>query len=95
LIEDIHFGGMIADKAFDTDWIIEEMNRRKAKIVISQRPQRKQPLEIDREIYKWRHLIENFFCKIQDYKAIAMRCEKTDRNFSSMINLCAAIINAK
>jgi len=95
LIEGIYFGGMIADKAFDADWIIEEMKHRKAKIVISQRPKRKQPIEIDKEIYKWRHLIENFFCKIQDYKAIAMRCEKTDRNFSSIINICAAIINAK
>jgi len=43
---------MIADKAFDCDWIIEEMNKRTAKIVISQRPQRKQPLEIDRKMYK-------------------------------------------
>jgi len=95
LIEGISFGGIIADKAFDADWIIEEMNKRKAHIVISQRPQRKQPIEIDKEIYKWRHLIENFFCKIQDYKAIAMRCEKTDTNFSSLINICAAVINAK
>jgi len=71
------------------------MKRRDVKIVISHRPQRKQPLEIDKEIYKWRHLIENFFCKLQDYKAIVMRCEKTDQNFSSIINLCAAIINAK
>jgi len=39
LIEGIYFGGIIADKAFDADWIIEEMNKRKAKIVISQRPQ--------------------------------------------------------
>jgi len=86
---------MITDKAFYTDWIVEEMNRRKAKIVISQRPQRKQPLEVDKEVYKWWHLIENFFCKIQDCKAIAMRCEKTERNFSSFINICAAIINTK
>jgi len=95
LIEGVHFGGMIADKAFDVDWIIEDMNKRKAKIIISQRPQRKQPLEIDKEIYKWRHLIENFFCKLQEYKAVAMRCEKTDRNFSSIINICATVINAK
>jgi len=85
LIEGIHFGGIITDKAFDADWIIEEMNRCKSKIVISQRPQRKQPLKIDKEIYKCRHLIENLLNKIQDYKAIAMRCEKTDRNFSSFI----------
>jgi len=41
LIEGIYFGGMIADKAFDANWIIEEMNKRKAKIVISQSARRK------------------------------------------------------
>ena len=34
LIKDIEFGGLIADKAFDSNWIIEDMNERKAKIVI-------------------------------------------------------------
>ncbi len=63
LIKDAQFNGLIADKAFDANWIIAELNRRGAKIVISQMPRRTAPLDIDREIYKWRHLIENFFCK--------------------------------
>ncbi len=95
LIENIEFGAILADKAFDANWIIEEMNERGAKIVISQRPKRKHPLQIDEEIYKWRHLIENFFGKLKEFKAIALRCEKTDRNFASMINMCAAVINSK
>ena len=32
LIKDIEFGGLIADKAFDSNWIIEEMNERGAQI---------------------------------------------------------------
>ena len=40
---------------------------------------RKHPLPIDAEIYKWRHLIENFFAKLKAFKAIAMRSDKTDR----------------
>ena len=95
LIEGISFGAMLADKAFDANWIIQEMNERGAQIVISQRPQRRQPLDIDEEIYKWRHLIENFFGKLKEFKGIAMRSEKTDRNFKSMIYACAAIINSK
>jgi len=95
LIEDIDFDAILADKAFDANWIIDEMNQRGTKIVISQRPQRTKPLQIDEEIYKWRHLIENFFAKLKEFKAIAMRCEKTDRNFSSMIYACAAVINSK
>src|ERR1700744_6177555 len=38
LIKDAEFGGLIADKAFDANWIIAELNERTAKIVISQRP---------------------------------------------------------
>ena len=52
LIKDVELGGLIADKAFDANWIIGELNKRGAKIVISQRPKRKAPLDIDREIYK-------------------------------------------
>lgn len=95
LIDGISFDAMIADKAFDSNWIIDEMNERGAKIIISQRPQRNTPLNIDLEMYKWRHLIENFFAKLKEFKAIALRCEKTDRNFASMIYACAAVINSR
>ena len=95
LIKGVEFGGLIADKAFDSDWIIEDMNERGAQIVISQRPQRLQPLDIDSEIYKWRHLIENFFCKLKEFKRIAMRACKTDRSFEAMIYACSAIINSR
>ena len=43
LIEGVQFGGLIADKAFDSDWIIENLNERGAKIVISQHPRRLPP----------------------------------------------------
>ena len=95
LIRGIDFGGLIADKAFDSNWIIEEMNERGAQIVISQRPQRSKPLEIDAEIYKWRHLIENFFCKLKEFKRIALRSDKTDQSFKAMIYASAAIINSR
>jgi len=95
LIEDIEFAGLIADKAFDADWIIEDMNQRGAQIVISQHPRRTKPLEIDAEIYKWRHLIENFFCKLKEFKRIAMRSDKTDTSFQAMIYASAAVINSR
>ena len=95
LIEDIAFGSLIADKAFDSNWIIADMFDRGANIVISQRPRREHPLDIDLEIYKWRHSIENFFCKIKEFKRIALRSEKTDTSFAAMIYLASAVINAK
>jgi transposase len=95
LIEGIAFDGLIADKAFDADWIITEMNQRGVRVVISQMPKRKLPLDIDKEVYKWRHLIENFFCKLKEFKRIAMRSDKTDESFTAMIHLGAAIINSR
>ena len=95
LIRGLEFGAMLADKAFDSNWIVEDMNARGAKIVISQRPQRLAPLEIDEEMYKWRHLIENYFQKLKEFKRIAMRSDKTDTSYAAMINLCSAIINSR
>jgi len=95
LIKDIEFGGLIADKAFDSNWIIEDMNERNAKIVISQHPRRAKPLDIDTDIYKWRHLIENFFGKLKEFKRIAMRSDKTDSSFEAMIYLATAVIQSR
>ena len=95
LIDGVEFGGLIADKAFDSNAIIADLNERGAKIVISQHSQRSQPLTIDAEIYKWRHLIENFFCKLKEFKRIALRSDKTDQSFKAMINLVAAVINSR
>jgi len=95
LIKDIEFGGLIADKAFDSNWIIEDLNERGAKIVISQHQRRSKPLDIDKDIYKWRHLIENFFGKLKEFKRVAMRSDKTDASFEAMIYLATAVIHSR
>ena len=95
LIEGVTFAALIADKAFDSDAIIAELDARGAKVVISQHSRRAQPLAIDTEMYKWRHLIENFFCKLKEFKRIAMRADKTDQSFAANIHLAAAVINSR
>lgn len=95
LIEGVDFAALIADKAFDSDAVLADLDGRGAKAVISPHPRRSRPLAIDSEIYKWRHLIENFFCKLKEFKRIAMRAEKTDRSFSAMIYLVAAVLNSR
>ena len=95
LIDGIEFGALLADKAFDSNNIVADLDERGARIVISQLPRRSVPLQIDTEIYKWRHLIENFFCKLKEFKRIAMRACKTDRSFEALIYLAAAVINSR
>jgi transposase len=95
LIEGVAFDALIADKAYDSDSIIAELDARGAKAVISQHPRRARPLRIDEEMYKWRHLIENLFCKLKEFKRIAMRSDKTDSSYSANLFLAAAIINSR
>jgi hypothetical protein len=52
--------------------------RARAKAVIFQHPRRAQPRSAKAEMYKWRHLIENLFCKLKKFKRVAMRaCART------------------
>ena len=95
LIDGLTFGALIAHKALDSNQIIADLNARGAKIVISQHPRRAAPLPLDTELYKWRHLIENFFCKLKEFKRIAMRADKTDQSFNAIIHLAAAVINSR
>ena len=95
LIKGIQFDALLADKAFDSNWIVEDLNQRGAQVIISQRSARAQKLKIDAKMYEWRHLIENYFCKLKEFKRIAMRACKTDQSFSAMIYLAVAIINSR
>jgi hypothetical protein len=57
LIDGINFDALLGDKAFDANWIVEELDQRGAKVVISQHPGRAQKLKIDTEMYNgatWR-----------------------------------------
>ena len=95
LIDGLSFAALIADKAFDSNAIIADLDQRGAKVVISQHQRRTKSLPLDTEMYKWRHLIENFFCKLKEFKRIAMRADKTDQSFNANIHLAAAVINSR
>ena len=56
---------------------------------------RKATIAFDREMYRWRHLIENAFAKLKEFRAIATRYDKTDVSFAASIHLAAAIIAAR
>jgi transposase len=84
---------LLADKAFDADArVIEPLRAAGKKFVIPPRSNRKLLRSYDREMYKARHLMENFYCKLKLYQAIATRYDKTARNFLAGIHLAAAVI---
>jgi transposase len=84
---------LLADKAFDADErVIEPLLAAGKTPVIPPKSNRKTPRTFDKELYKARHLIENFVCKLKEFRAIATRYEKTARNFLAGIHLAASVI---
>jgi len=65
LIEGLSCGKLLADRAFDANWLREMLAEAKIEAVIPPKSNRRFPAEFDCDTYKWRHLIENFFGKNQ------------------------------
>ena len=85
------FDALLADKAFDNKAIRAELSDRGAIAVIPLKADRKVPIPCDLELDKWRHLVENFFCKIKEFRRIATRYDKTDTRFAAAIHLVSTV----
>jgi transposase len=84
---------LLADKAFDADKrVIEPLRAAGITPVIPSMPGRKRPRPYDRHLYEARHLIENFFCKLKQFRAIATRYDKRAVNFLAGIYAAAILI---
>ena len=93
LLPQIKARTVIADKGFDADQrVLGPLLRAGKQAVIPPKTNRKQQRWYDKELYKARHLIENFFAKLKLFRAIATRYDKTAQNFLAAIHLAAATI---
>src|SRR3954463_3996078 len=92
MLKDLDVAALLADKAFDTNAIRADLNERGAQAVIPPKADRTTRIPCDVERDKWRHLVENFFCKIKEFRRIATRYDKTDTSFAAMIHLAATVL---
>ena len=84
---------LLADKAFDADKrVIEPLLRAGKTPVIPSMPGRKNPRPYDRVLFAARHLIENFFCKLKQFRAIATRYDKRAINFLAGVYAASILI---
>jgi transposase len=83
---------LLADKAYDADKrVIEPLTAAGRTAVIPPRKKRLTPRKYDKVLYEARHLIENFFCWVKRFRAIATRYDKTARNFRAAFQMVAAL----
>lgn len=93
LLSDLKAEMLLADKAFDADErVLEPLKAAGKSAVIPPKSNRKEKREYDKEIYKERHKIENFFEKIKQYRAIATRYDKRATTFLGAVHLVASLV---
>ena len=93
LLEAVDPGVLIADKAFDADPFIGALNDRAITPVIPSKSNRKTPRPCDFALDCERDLIERFFNKLKNFRAIATRYDKLAKIFLAGVQLaCAAIL---
>ena len=92
LIKGLSFDAMLADKAFDADHLRQTLKDRGAEAVIPAKQNRLTHIPHDETAYKWRHLIENYFSKIKEFRGVNTRFDKTDMSYQATWNIAATII---
>jgi transposase len=92
LIEGITADVLLADKGYDTDAILEQAIRQGMEPVIPPKRNRKIQRQYDEELYKLRHLVENAFLHLKQWRGIATRYAKNSASFLAAIHIrCIAL----
>ena len=86
----------VGDKGYDSDHNRELARAAGAVTVIPYRSNRRNiPKRFAKAIYRGRARIEQMIGKLKRFKRVALRCEKTARNFRSIVALAATFILIK
>jgi len=92
LLEGREADNAIMDKAYDSNDVLNQLDKQGIKAVIPPKSNRRDQRDYDKHLYKERHLVECFINKIKHYRRIFSRFDKTARNFMGFIRFAATLI---
>ncbi len=84
---------VVEDMGYDCDAHRDTLRGNNNEPVIPGRKNRKLEIVYDKVIYRSRQTIERFFGKLKEKRRLAVRYEKTDRNFLGFIALASLLIH--
>jgi transposase len=92
LIEGITAEQLLADRGYDTSAILEQAAAQGMNAVIPPKKNRKIQREYDEELYRLRHLVENAFLWLKQWRGIATRYAKHTASFLAAVHIrCIAL----
>ena len=80
-----------ADKGYDADALIETLDERGITPVIPPKANRREPRKTDFALYRERNLVERFFSKLKQYRALATRYDKLANTFLAAVALVCVL----
>jgi putative transposase len=83
---------VIADKGYDSDKLVQKIEKQGAEAVIPPKKNRKVLRTYDEYVYKERNQVERFINLMKQYRRVATRYEKTARNFLGFIHVAASLV---
>ena len=92
---DISNRTILADKAYGTAQILDYIQQQDGDYVIPPKSNTKNPWKCDWFLYKERHLVENFFLKLKQFRRIATRYDKLASSFLAFIYIASIAILLK
>ena len=92
LVKDLCAEYVIADKGYDSEAFVLHLKGRDSEAVIPSRTNHKVQREIDKHLYKERHLIENQIGKLKHFRRVFSRFDKLAKNYLSFIYFASTVI---
>jgi transposase len=82
---------VIADRGYDSDELRDFIQERGAKPVIPPKKNRRVQYRYDKALYKTRHHIERFFCRLKDFRRVATRYDRQPYIFMAAVFLASMV----
>lgn len=93
LVEELPAAMLVADKAYDCDAFREGLLERGIQPCIPARSNRHHPPPYSKRSYRKRHLVENFFERIKNFRRVSTRYDKLAETFLGFVCLSATLVS--
>ena len=80
---------LLADRAYDSNALRQTLAARGAWANVKPMPHRLNPPAFSKRLYRKRNLVERFFNKIKQFRAVATRYDKRDDNYLAGVKLAS------
>lgn len=91
LLDRVEAEALLADKGYDSDALVATLEERGITPVIPSKANRREQRKTDFALYRERNLVERFFCKLKQYRALATRYDKLANTFLAAVALVCVL----